>query len=142
MKVANRDSIKYKVEVWIRRTKSKVLVRSDLADLGAYRQISRALKCLVEEKKLAKIGQGVYAKMRTSAITSKPVLDGAFTEIARQTLDKLDVDWEPESMEKVYNTGRSTQVPVSGRVRLKSRFNRKISWQGMELRYEKKRKRA
>lgn len=137
MKVTYRDSVKYKVEQRIQRMRSKVILRSDLMDLGEYRQISRALNTLMKEKQIARIGKGVYAKLRPSVINGKPVLSGAFTLIAREVLDKLAVEWEPEEAERAYNSGQSTQVPANGRIRLKSRFNRKISWGDMELKYDR-----
>ena len=136
MKVKYRDSIKYKVEKRVESMRAKVILRSDVSDIATYRQISRALQQLVKEEKLTKIAQGVYAKMRSSVISGEAVLDGAFTLIAREALDKLGVVWEPEIAEIEYNAGQSTQVPTNSRVNLKSRFNRKISWKNMELLYE------
>lgn len=130
------DSILYQVERRIKAMTDKVILRSDINDLADYRQISRALNTLVKQKSLAKIGKGVYAKMRCSLISSNPVLDGAFTVIAREALDKLKVKWQLETAEQEYNQGKRTQVPAHGRVRLKSRFSRKIAWNGMELQYE------
>ncbi len=137
MKVAYQDSIRYQIEKRIKVMPDKVVLRSDLDDLADYRQISRALNTLVKEKTLAKIGRGVYAKMRRSLISDNPVLDGAFTVIAREALDKLKVKWQPEAAEHEYNQGKSTQIPAHGRVCLKSRFSRKIAWNGMELQYER-----
>ena len=87
-------------------------------------------------QQLAKIAQGIYVKMRPSVINGEAVLDGAFTLIAREALNKLGVLWEPEIAEQEYNSGQSTQVPANSRVKLKSRFNRKIIWNNMELLYE------
>lgn len=137
MKVAYQNSIRYKVERRISNMSEKIVLRSDLDDLAPYRQISRALNILVKEQFLAKIGKGVYAKMRQSVIANGKVLDGAFTTIAREALDKLQVKWQPEAAEQEYNLGKSTQVPANGRVCLKSRFNRRIAWGGMELQYER-----
>lgn len=142
MKVSYQNSIQYKVEKRVKQKRSRVLLRADLVDLGDYRQISRALCALVNKKILARIGKGVYAKMRPSVITGDPVLDGAFTAIAREALNKLDVSWQSESAETQYNTGKSMQVPVNARVILNDRFSRKISWGGMELQYERVTKRA
>jgi hypothetical protein len=142
MKVKHQDSIKYQVEQRIKKMPEKVVLRDDLADIGDYRQISRALNALVTEQVIARIGKGVYAKMRSSIITGQPVLDGAFTIIAREALDKLEVPWQPEAAEVQYNAGSSMQVPANGRVALNSRFSRRIGWGGMELQYERIAKRA
>ena len=136
MSITDPNNITYKVARRIKHLSSNIILRSDLADLGSYRQISRTLHQLVREEKLARISQGVYAKMRPSSIDGQPVLDGAFSMLAREALDRLGVFWEPETAEKEYNAGLSTQVPVHGRVRLMSRCRRKITWGGMTLLYE------
>ena len=137
MKVSYRNSIQYKVERRIMCMRTKVILRSDLNDLAAYRQISRALARLVKQQKLIKIGKGVYVKTRFSLIDGQPTIDGAFTEIAREALTKLGVRWEAEKAEQQYQAGISTQVPANGRICLRSRFNRRLAWGGMELSYAK-----
>jgi len=57
---------------------------------------------------------------------------------ARQALDKLQVPWEPSAAERDYNAGRTTQVPMRPRVRLRSgRFSRKLRYNGMELAFDR-----
>ena len=142
MKVQYKNSVKYQVEQRIKKMPEKVILREDLEDIGDYRQISRALSVLIAEEAITRIGKGVYAKMRSSIVTGKRVLDGAFTIIAREALDKLGVLWRPESAETQYNAGVSMQVPANGRVALDRRFSRKIRWGDMELQYERIAKRA
>ena len=61
-----------------------------------------------------------------------------FGAVSRQLLDKLNVMWEPATAERDYNAGRSTQVPMTPRVRLRSgRFNRKLRYKAMELTIER-----
>ena len=65
-----------------------------------------------------------------SPLTKQPMLAGdGFGAVARQALDKLKVRWEPTTAERAYNEGRSTQVPMTPRVRLRgSRFSRKLRY--------------
>ena len=135
MKVKYRDSIKFKIEQKLMILRRKIFLRADFADLGCYRQISRALNKLIKEKKLANIGAGVYAKMRPSVINNEYVLDGAFQTLAREALNRLGAEWEPGDLEKQYNLDQTSQIPVQGSIRLKSRFSRKIAWDGMVLKY-------
>ncbi len=86
IKVAYQDSICYQVEKRIKVMPDKVVLRSDLDDLADYRQISRALNTLVKEKALAKIGKGVYAKMRRSLISESPVLEWLISLVFRIAL--------------------------------------------------------
>ena len=47
-------------------------------------------------------------------------------------MNKLGVPWEPTQAERAYNEGRSTQVPMTPRVRLRgSRFSRKLRYKTM-----------
>ena len=80
-----------------------------------------------------------YARAEMSSITQKPMLAGdGFNAVSRQVLDKLRVRWEPGDAERAYNEGRSTQVPMTPRVRLRgSRFSRKLRYNSMELAIER-----
>lgn len=63
MKIKYELSITYKMLLRIDALPSTVVLRLDVADLAEARQISRALKQLVEQGRLAKLGYGVYAKL-------------------------------------------------------------------------------
>lgn len=60
-------SLKQQVEQQISRTKQDVFLRADFEQLGGYDQVGRALRELVTEGKLLKIGYGLYAKARSAA---------------------------------------------------------------------------
>jgi hypothetical protein len=61
-----------------------------------------------------------------------------FSPVSRQVLDKLGGRWEPTAAKRDYNEGRSTQVPMTLRVRLRSgRFSRKLRCKTMELTVER-----
>ena len=62
MRVTYSESIEYKTLLRIKSIRVSVVLREDLTDLGSYRQVSRAINKLIEDKKLVKIGSGVYAK--------------------------------------------------------------------------------
>ena len=51
----------------------EVVLRRDLARFGSPAQISRALKQLVSEGKLVRIGLGVYAKAAPGPISGLPM---------------------------------------------------------------------
>ncbi len=139
--MTKRKPLKKRVSYRIARRRSDVFVRSDFADLGGYDQIGRCLRQLVRERRLIRLGYGVYARAKQSSITGKPMLaaKGGFVDAARQALDRLKVlnrqfkGWEPTLAELNYNTGRSTQVPTNAAVKIKGRFSRKLSYGSMEL---------
>ena len=110
-----------------------VVLRTDFSDLGSYRQISRVLNKLIQEKKLVKIGFGVYAKAYQAENLNKPIIQGGFDQACKEALSKLGVQWKPGSAEQAYNAGLSTQVPVRTVVQLKSRFRGQLTYGNRKL---------
>jgi len=133
MKVKYSDSIKYKILNRIQSMSGNVVLRTDFSDLGSYRQISRVLNKLIQEKKLVKIGFGVYAKAYQSENLNKPIIQGGFDQACKEALSKLGVQWKPGSAEQAYNAGLSTQVPVRTVVQLKSRFRGQLTYGNRKL---------
>ena len=115
---------------------SNVVLRSDFADLGDYRQVSRGLKALITDKELVKIGFGLYAKAYQSQYTNSPIIKGGTDLALREALTRLKIPFEPGSAEQAYNAGESTQVPVRNIVRLKSRCRRLIRYKNSQLIFE------
>lgn len=132
-------SLKQLVEQQISLTKQDVFLRADFEQLGGYDQVGLALRELVAEGKLLKIGYGLNAKARTSSITGKPMLasNGGFKAVSEQALERLGVVWQPSDELVRYNKGETTQVPVNATVIAKRCFNRKISLREMHLQVER-----
>jgi hypothetical protein len=106
-----------------------VFLTREFRDLGGEDQVLRAIRGLVSEKRLVRLGYGVYGRAVVSRLSGEPILysPSGFLGAARQTLNKLGVAWEPTDAEKAYSEGRSTQVPVNPVVRIKGRFSRRLS---------------
>jgi len=128
--------MEYKLTEFIKNFPENVILREDLTSLGSSRQISRALLTLVKQGKLAKIGYGVYTKLKYSALADTTYLPQGFVSIARIALTRMGIKWDISEAEKAYNEGRSQQVPANPATKLLTRFRRKLSYKGMELRYE------
>ena len=118
-----------------RRQGEDVFLPREFADLGGEDQVLRALRDLVREKRLVRLGYGVYGRAVVSRLSGEPLLYSAngFLGAARQALTKLGVTWEPTEAERAYNEGRSTQVPVNPVVRVKGRFSRRLRDGNLEL---------
>lgn len=133
---AGRKSLRERIAAQIARSDDEVFLTREFRRLGCERHVGRALRQLVDEGQLIRLGYGVYGRAETSRLTGKPILaaGGGFISAARQALDKLGVRWEMTDAQRAYNEGRSTQVPVNPRVRVvKSRVTRKLRHQGHEL---------
>ena len=133
-------TLREKIEDRIARKKGDdVFLPREFADLGGEDQVLRALRILVRDKRLVRLGYGVYGRAVISRLSGEALrysLNG-FTGAARQALTKLGVKWEPTEAERAYNEGRSTQIPVNPVVRVKGRFSRQLRDGNTELMLER-----
>jgi Family of unknown function (DUF6088) len=136
-----RQTLRDKIEQRIARKKGEdVFLTREFKNLGGEDQVLRALRKLVDDGRLVRLGYGVYGRATLSRLSGKPMLysRNGFFGVARQALDKLGVKWEPTESERAYNEGRSTQVPVNPVVRIKGRFSRHLRYRNTELVLERK----
>jgi hypothetical protein len=123
-----RKTLRQKIEARIARKRDAVFLPREFADLGGEDQVLRAMRGMVKDGQLVRLGYGVYGRAILSRLSGKPILysPNGFLGAARQALTKLGVEWEPTESERAYNEGRSTQVPVNPVVRIKGRFSRQL----------------
>ena len=133
--MARKNSLQAQIEARVAERGDAVYLTREFSDLGAKRQVLRALANTVAGGRLVRLGYGVYGPAIESRLTGKPMLanPGGFMVAARQALTKLGVAWEPTAWDRAYNEGRSTQVPVNPQVKVKGRFSRKLRDDGTEL---------
>lgn len=137
MRVKYSESIEYKALGRLKVIRGSVVLRKDFNDIGSYRQVSRALNKLIDEKKLIKLGAGIYAKAYLSKYSDIPLVKNGIDSTLREALKRLGIAYEPGTAEKEYNEGKTTQVPVRNIVRLKNRCRRRIRYRNSELIFEK-----
>lgn len=123
-----------------RKVGEDVFLPREFTDLGGEDQVLRALRGLVRDKRLVRLGYGVYGRATVSRLSGEPLLysPNGFAGAARQALTKLGVKWEPTEAERAYNEGRSTQVPVNPVVRIRGRFSRQLRYKNAELVLERR----
>ena len=122
-------TLRERIERRIARKRGEdVFLPREFRDLGGKDQVLRVLRILVREKRLVRLGYGVYGRAVVSRLSGDPILysQGGFLGAARQALTKLGVTWEPTEAERDYNEGRSTQIPVNPVVRVRGRFSRRL----------------
>jgi Family of unknown function (DUF6088) len=135
-----RKTLRQKIEQQIaRKAGDDVFLPREFTRLAGEDQVLRALRMLVKDGRLVRLGYGVYGRAVISRLSGKPMLysRNGFSGVARQALDKLGVQWEPTKAERAYNEGRSTQVPVNPVVRVKGRFSRQLRYGNSELMLER-----
>lgn len=131
-----KQTLRQKIEERIARKKDEdVFLTREFKKLGGEDQVLRALRALIEDGQLVRLGYGVYGRASRSRLSGRPVLKSpeGFSGVVRQALDKLGVEWEPTEAERAYNEGRSTQVPMNPVVRVKGRFSRHLRYNNAEL---------
>ncbi len=129
-------TLRKKIETRIARKRGEdVFLTREFRDLGGEDQVLRALRILVREKRLVRLGYGVYGRAIVSRLSGEPILysQNGFLGAARQALTKLGVAWELSESERQYNERRSTQIPLNPVVRIKGRFSRRLRDGNQEL---------
>ena len=127
-----------KIKLRIKKRKDRTFVLNDFRDFIErydYDQVLRALRILVKEKILIKIGQGIYAKTKVFS-NVMVTLCSSLSELAEEALKKLGVKTSKSKYWDDYNTGKTTQVPTGRVIAVNKRVRRKISYNGYEIEFE------
>jgi len=135
--VPKPESLEQRLEQRLARKRSDVFLREDFSDLGGYDQVGRALRELVQKGKLMKVGYGLYTRARRSRLDGTAIPTKNMREIANEALNRIGVKTGPSRYEQAYNAGTSTQVPTGRVIGVLGRVRRKITYNGVSLRYER-----
>lgn len=132
---ARKTTLQQRVALRVRKSNRDVFLPRDFGDISGEDQVIRALRALVEDRKLLRLGKGVYAKARPSSLSDKAVLanPGGFLAVAKQALERLGVEAELTAAQRAFSENRSTQMPVNPVLKVKGRFSRKLRYGKSEL---------
>ena len=131
-------TIKQSIARSIKRRQAEVFVRSDFESFGGYDQVGRALRKLVQEGVLLRIGQGLYAKATRSPLTgAQPVPRVGIRRLGEESMRKLGVDYVTSQAEQGYNSGLTTQIPSGRVIGVNKRVRRTIGYNGMYIGFER-----
>lgn len=117
--------------------KDDVFLRSEFAHLGSPAQLSRAFRQLINEGVLVRLGLGVFARAKPSALSGNPIPVKPLEVLAPLVLQKLGVKVNASRAVSDYNTGLSQQLAAgivldTGR----RRITRKLSFGKQTVTYE------
>lgn len=127
-----------KIKLRIKKRKDRIFILNDFCDFIEkydYDQVLRALRTLVKDGLLIKIGQGIYAKTKVF-FNGMIALCANIGDLACEALEKLGVKTDKSQYWKDYNNGISTQVPTGRVIAVNKRVRRKISYNGYEVVFE------
>lgn len=135
----NRKSISLKsiISSQIDKSRDIVFMPRDYAYLSNSKQVGNVFSKLVEEKKLVRVGYGVYARGKISSYTGKVIPAETLRDIALGVMDKIGVKVIPTRAELDYNNRVSTQVPDEFVIGVNKNVSRKISFGNARIIYEK-----
>lgn len=120
----------------IESIQSPVLLRKDFSDLGSYDWVGRNLNKLIQKDKLVRIGYGLYAKAKRSALTGEIVPIVPLPTLGKEALKRLGFETFPTEAEVKYEEGSSTQVPTGRSIGVKDRISRKIGFGDAYISFE------
>ncbi len=105
----------YSILSKIKRSRRYVFERKDFNGIASYDQVGRALRQLVENADLMKLGYGLYTKARLNSLTGKPMPThpGGSDALMREILKMKGVDFEMDSLSIQSLSGESNQIPSS-----------------------------
>ncbi|CCO48991.1 S-adenosylhomocysteine hydrolase [Vibrio nigripulchritudo SOn1] len=113
----------------VKRSRRYVFERKDFDGFASYDQIGRALRQLVKQGELIKLGYGLYTKARINSLTGKPMPTnpGGSDALMREILKMKGVDFEIDSLSLQSLSGESNQIPSSVQYSWNPKqFNRKL----------------
>jgi len=130
-------TLESRVKYRISRSRDRVFLPADFADLGGRDQVGRVLRYLIRNGEVVKIGYGLYAKASYSNLFNKTQPITTLPELAKEALTKLGIKTAPTYFEKMYNERKSTQVPTGQVIGIQDRVSRKIRYGTSEIVYER-----
>jgi hypothetical protein len=121
----------------IAQRKGTVVLRSELAKMGSASQVGRVLARLVEDGKLIRVSKGAFAKTRINRFTGGSTPAGTLETISAELFDKLGIEIGPSQFVVDFNSGYSTQVPMSAIINTgRRRITRKVTVGNRTVTYE------
>ena len=130
-------TVKERMTRSIAKRKGEVVLRSDFAAMGSASQISRALKELLKDGKIVRLGYGVYAKAKPSIFTGKPSTRVSLEELAFEALQRLGVAVKLGQAQAAYAAGETTQIPMRATFNTgRKRVSRKLTVGVRTVQYE------
>ena len=129
-------TIKDKIKMKVGQSKSDVFVRADFLKLGSYDYVSKVLKELVDEGFFVKCGYGVYVVAEFSILSGKPIPICNLSTVGLYVMAKLGYQVELGKWARLYNSGKSTQIPMKEILALNKKSTMKIYWGKRVLAFE------
>ena len=133
---AVRETLETRLLKRIDRKRGDVFLRADFADLGGYNQLGRALRELVRQGRLLRIGYGLYSRAIKSPFDNRLVPPRGLSTL-KEALKRTGIETFPSRSLRDHNAGRTTQVPTGRVVGVDRQIRRRIGYGGIVLSFER-----
>ncbi|NLA17872.1 hypothetical protein GPU89_12085 [Burkholderia cepacia] len=97
-----------RIALSIKRRKSVVVLRSEVAPLGSASHVGRVLAKMVSDGRLIRVNQGVYCKTRVNRFTNALAPAAPFEMVAAEVVKKLNIQVRPGQLAREYNSGTTS----------------------------------
>ncbi|MEX1196360.1 MAG: DUF6088 family protein [Pseudohongiellaceae bacterium] len=134
-----RQTVKERIARSISLRQGEVVFPSDFKSMASPSQINRALRTLIDEGRIVRLGYGLYAKARPSVLTGKPVPRVSLPELTQEALERWGIPVRLGEAQAAYAEGKTDQVPMyTAFYTGKHRITRKITVGLRTVRFENK----
>jgi hypothetical protein len=106
------ETLEHRLLKRIERKRADVFLRADFEDLGGYDQVGRTLRTLIRKRQLVKVGQGLYARARTSSVNGEPVPARGLATL-NEALQRVGVETVPTRLERAYTPARQRRCRLA-----------------------------
>ena len=135
--------IEQRLKLALAKLKDDVFLRQEFDRYASKACVAKGLKSLTQEGVLVKLGRGVYAKGKTSALSGKPIPLRPVEVLAPQVLKKMGVQVRASKSAIAYNSGSTTQIPAGLVISVgNNRVTRQIGFGNQKVIYEKDKRNA
>lgn len=135
--------IEQRLKLALTKLKDDVFLRQEFDRYASKACVAKGLRSLTNEGVLVKLGKGVYAKGKTSALTGKTIPSKPVEVLAPLALKKMGVGVRTSKSVEAYNSGETTQIPAGLIIAVgNSRVTRQIGFGSQTVIYEKNKRSA
>jgi hypothetical protein len=106
------ETVASRLKRTVDESRDDVFLRAEFACLGSATQVGRALRSLIADGVLVRLGFGVYAKAKRSILSGAPIPIRPVDVLAPIALQKLGIVVAPSQATQGYNSGSTTQLPA------------------------------
>ncbi|MBB3174548.1 hypothetical protein FHR90_002393 [Endobacter medicaginis] len=127
------DQATQRLRDYMRAVPDSIYLRADFERLAAT-QTSAAIRAITAANLVAEIGNGIYARLESSADGYQLAAGGLYRTAAR-ALDRLDIEWRPGLAWRRYQSGVGPKPPVPC-FEVRGRRRPRLQYAGVAVEYD------